>query len=366
MGLRASETAELVLEDCRVPEENLLGGEEKYETKEGFMTAMKTFDNTRPLVAAMACGIGRAAYEYARDFVKENYVLSRPIPRYAAIAERLAQGGPLARGRAPRSRGARRGWPTTASPNAKEASMSKALAGQAAIRACIEAIEICGADGSIAKDHAAAREVVPRHQGLRHLRGHRADPAHRREQAAAHRSPHVLTAGSCYSSAVRSLSDIHWPTWKAKDEATLLFVIKGDQVLLIRKQRGLGAGKINGPGGRIHPGEAPRAAAIREVEEEVCVTPREITECGELSFQFVDGYSIHVHVFRASDCSGEVQETAEAVPLWTPLSAIPYDEMWADDRHWLPLMLEGRRFAGRFIFDGDAMLDFVLDAPLAK
>src|SRR5512143_3726160 len=91
MGICASETAELVLEDCRVPEENLLGGEEKYVTKEGFMTAMKTFDNTRPLVAAMACGIGRAAYEYARDFVKEHYVMTRPIPRYAAIAERLAR-----------------------------------------------------------------------------------------------------------------------------------------------------------------------------------------------------------------------------------------------------------------------------------
>src|SRR5271170_6362897 len=91
MGLRASETAELVLEDCRVPAENLLGGEEAYKSKEGFMTAMKTFDNTRPLVAAMAVGIGRAAYEYARDFVKDNYLLARPLPRYAAIAERLAR-----------------------------------------------------------------------------------------------------------------------------------------------------------------------------------------------------------------------------------------------------------------------------------
>jgi acyl-CoA dehydrogenase len=89
MGLRASETAELVLEDCRVPEENLLGGEEKYVTKEGFMTAMKTFDNTRPLVAAMALGNGRAAYDYATDIVRENYLRGRPIPRYAAIAERL-------------------------------------------------------------------------------------------------------------------------------------------------------------------------------------------------------------------------------------------------------------------------------------
>jgi acyl-CoA dehydrogenase len=153
MGLRANETAELVLEDCRVPVDNLLGGEEKYETKEGFMTAMKTFDSTRPLVAAMACGIGRAAYEYARDFVKENYVLSRPVPRYAAIAERLA--------RVSRELEAARisVWKAVwmadhHQPNAKEASMSKALAGRVAIRACIDAIEICGAHGSLSEDHA--------------------------------------------------------------------------------------------------------------------------------------------------------------------------------------------------------------------
>jgi acyl-CoA dehydrogenase len=152
MGLRASETAELVLEDCRVPEENLLGGEEKYVTKEGFMTAMKTFDNTRPLVAAMACGIGRAAYEYARDFVKENYVLSRPIPRYAAMAERLAKVSRTLE--AARVTTWRAAWMADEGvANAKEASMCKAMAGQAAIRACIEAIEICGAEGSIARDH---------------------------------------------------------------------------------------------------------------------------------------------------------------------------------------------------------------------
>jgi acyl-CoA dehydrogenase len=153
IGLRANETAELTLEDCRVPEENLLGGEDAYQTKEGFMTAMKTFDNTRPLVAAMACGIGKAAYEYARDFVKENYVMSRPIPRYAAIAERLARvSRRLEAARALVYRAtfmADRGL-----PNAKEASMSKAAAGQAAISACIEAIEICGAHGSLQTEHA--------------------------------------------------------------------------------------------------------------------------------------------------------------------------------------------------------------------
>jgi acyl-CoA dehydrogenase len=152
MGLRASETAELVLEDCRVSEDNLLGGEEKYVSKEGFMTAMKTFDNTRPLVAAMACGIGRGAYEYACDFVKHNYMLSRPVPRYSAIVERLAKVGRSLE--ASRSLVWRAAWMADAGlANAKEASMSKAMAGQAAIKACIEAIEICGAEGTIAKDH---------------------------------------------------------------------------------------------------------------------------------------------------------------------------------------------------------------------
>ena len=153
MGLRANETAELVLEDCRVPEENLLGGEDAYVSKEGFMTAMKTFDNTRPLVGAMAVGIGRAAYEHARDFVKDHYVMSRPIPRYAAIADRLARMG--------RKLDAARMlvWRATymadlGIPNAKEASMAKAAAGQAATQACIDAIEICGAHGSLSTEHA--------------------------------------------------------------------------------------------------------------------------------------------------------------------------------------------------------------------
>lgn len=153
------------------------------------------------------------------------------------------------------------------------------------------------------------------------------------------------------------LADIDWPTWKPVDHATLLFVIRDGQMLLIRKKRGLGAGKINGPGGRRDPGETPLACAIREVEEELCVTPTGIEPRGELLFQFTDGYSIHVHVFTASDCDGEPRETDEAIPLWTDLDRIPYEEMWADDVIWLPLMLDGEGFKGRFVFDGDAMLD---------
>ena len=151
-----------------------------------------------------------------------------------------------------------------------------------------------------------------------------------------------------------------WHDWIPVDRATLVFVVRHDETLLIRKKRGLGAGKVNGPGGKREAGESAVACAIREVEEELCVTPTGLAQAGELRFQFTDGYSIHVDVFRADGCRGEARETDEAVPLWTPLDRIPYDEMWQDDRFWLPLLLAGEYFRGRFVFEGDRMLDSVL------
>ena len=149
---------------------------------------------------------------------------------------------------------------------------------------------------------------------------------------------------------------IDWSNWTPKEKATLLFVIKDGQILLIQKLRGLGAGKINGPGGRIDPGETALACAIREVQEELCITATGVTHAGELYFQFVDGYSLHAHVYRASDYTGTPTQTPEAIPLWTSLDAIPYEKMWQDDIYWMPAMLEGKSFIGRFVFDGDTML----------
>lgn len=156
---------------------------------------------------------------------------------------------------------------------------------------------------------------------------------------------------------MRRLSDIDWDSWKAIDQATLVFVTDGNRVLLMHKKRGLGAGKINAPGGRLEPGETPYAGAIREVQEELCVTPGALTKHGELSFQFVDGYSIFVHVFRAGVFSGVPTETAEARPLWTPIDRVPYASMWQDDALWMPLLLSSKYFSGRFLFDRELMLD---------
>lgn len=159
----------------------------------------------------------------------------------------------------------------------------------------------------------------------------------------------------------RKLADIDWQQWRAKDPATLTFVIRDGKVLMIRKKRGLGAGKINGPGGRQEAGETPLQCAIREVQEELCITPLGMSYCGECKFQFVDGYSIHVHIYKASDYEGTPTETDEAIPLWFPVNELPYNEMWADDRIWLPLLLKGQEFSGRYLFDGDTMLDYQLD-----
>jgi 8-oxo-dGTP diphosphatase len=154
---------------------------------------------------------------------------------------------------------------------------------------------------------------------------------------------------------------VDWQHWTATDVATLLFIVEPERVLLIRKKRGLGAGKINAPGGRLEPGESTLAAAVREVEEEIGVTPEGIEARGRLRFQFVDGYKLEAHVFVARAFCGTLCETDEATPLWFPREALPYDEMWADDRLWLPEILAGNSIDGRFVFDGDAMLEHALE-----
>lgn len=156
---------------------------------------------------------------------------------------------------------------------------------------------------------------------------------------------------------------IDWQNWKPTEYANLCFVIRDGQILLIRKKRGLGAGKINGPGGRLEPGETAEQAAIRETQEEIGVTPTGLEKAGELFFQFLDGYKLHVAVFSARDCHGELRETDEATPMWTQVDQIPYHEMWQDDPYWLPMVLRGVKFCGRFVFDGERLVSYRVETP---
>ncbi|MDH3940622.1 MAG: 8-oxo-dGTP diphosphatase [Xanthomonadales bacterium] len=160
---------------------------------------------------------------------------------------------------------------------------------------------------------------------------------------------------------MNSLSEIDWSGWKAQDPATLVFVFRDDEILLINKKTGLGKGKVNGPGGKVDPGETPEVAAIRECREELDITVSNLEYCGEHRFQFVDGYSIHVWVYRTRDFVGVPTETREAEPLWTRLDRIPFEQMWEDDKHWLPMLVRGERFQTRWIFDGDRMVDYAIE-----
>lgn len=150
MGLRASETAELIFEECRVPIENLLGGEEYYieKAKEGFKTVMKTFDATRPLVTSIAVGIARAAYESVREWAKENKLLSSAIPRFRGIKDTLDEMD--AEINAARLLCWHAAWMIDEGlPNSKEASMTKAYAAEIVGKVTPKAIEIMGIHGCL-------------------------------------------------------------------------------------------------------------------------------------------------------------------------------------------------------------------------
>jgi 8-oxo-dGTP diphosphatase len=150
--------------------------------------------------------------------------------------------------------------------------------------------------------------------------------------------------------------DDFWNSWQPTMRASLCFVQQDGEVLMIRKKRGLGAGKINGPGGRLEPGETALNAAIRETVEEVGVTPLNLSQRGELHFQFTNGLALHCVVFLAEGCVGEATESDEAIPYWMKPSEIPYHDMWADDAYWMPQMFEGKNFKGYFHFHDEVML----------
>lgn len=128
MGLRASQTAELIYENCRIPKDYLLAGRGEKSKKAGFKAAMGTLDATRPMVGALAVGLARASYEMTCQWVKEELPKGYPAQKRQAIEaelEELGQELQMARFLVWRA-----GWMADKRiPNSKEASMSKAYAG---------------------------------------------------------------------------------------------------------------------------------------------------------------------------------------------------------------------------------------------
>lgn len=140
-------------------------------------------------------------------------------------------------------------------------------------------------------------------------------------------------------------------------DATLVFLLRDNQILLGYKKQRFGAGKWNGFGGKLHDGEAIASAAAREMFEEssVVVAPDDLTPVAriEFFFPFKTEWNQIVHAFIATRWQGEPVESDEMLPQWFATHAIPFDKMWADDQHWLPLVLQGKRIEASFTFDAD-------------
>ncbi|MGI9591516.1 MAG: acyl-CoA dehydrogenase family protein, partial [Myxococcota bacterium] len=146
MGIKAYESTSFTLEDVRVPAANLLGGEERYERKAGFKAAMQTFNAGRPVIAANAVGMARAALDESLRFARSHDLLGRERvrDRIEAMARRVRKARLVC---------LRAGWLADQQrPNIVEASMSKALAAQIAQEAASLALELIGIVGG-AGDH---------------------------------------------------------------------------------------------------------------------------------------------------------------------------------------------------------------------
>ncbi len=135
--------------------------------------------------------------------------------------------------------------------------------------------------------------------------------------------------------------------------ATLCYLMQKDRVLRLRETQGLfGGGKWNGPGGKLAPRETPECGAAREMKEETGLTVDKLSFRGILNFYLGDSKELDqtVFVFSCEQSSGELQSSREGELKWFPLNEIPLDEMWSDDKVWLPQFLQGDSLVGDFYY----------------
>ena len=144
--------------------------------------------------------------------------------------------------------------------------------------------------------------------------------------------------------------------WGPDRFATLIYLIRNNEVLLIEKLRGHGAGKVNAPGGHIEVGETPEECAVREAFEEVGITVLSADLRATLKFHDTEnGFNMLGYALISTSFVGHPKTTSEAVPFWSKIDKIPYDRMWEDDQHWVPRVLTGEILDCEFVFANDVL-----------
>lgn len=143
-------------------------------------------------------------------------------------------------------------------------------------------------------------------------------------------------------------------------QLTLCLIYEDGKILLGLKKRGFGQGRWNGFGGKLQENETIEQAAIRELKEESGIHAHELEKKGIIQFQFQEDIDdLEVHIFHVINFNGEPIESEEMKPQWFEKEKIPYEEMWSDDKHWMPLFLEGKKFKGNFLFGGEKSNDII-------
>ncbi len=139
-----------------------------------------------------------------------------------------------------------------------------------------------------------------------------------------------------------------------KLQTTLLILRKDNKILLARKKRGFGFGKWNGVGGKVEEKETPEEAMIRETQEEISVTPIEYEKIGIIRFvEYIkeELTTNDMHLYIATKWQGVPKESEEMQPKWFSINNLPWEEMFSDDKYWLPLVLKGKKLDAFFEYD---------------
>ena len=140
---------------------------------------------------------------------------------------------------------------------------------------------------------------------------------------------------------------------------TLCIIYQHPKILLGLKKRGFGKGRFNGFGGKVEKKESIEEAAKRETREEAGIDVTDLNKVGIIKFEFEDDSSLlEVHIFKSENFTGEPKESDEMKPKWFDVKEIPFDKMWSDDKFWMPMLLKGKKFRGRFLFDRPSDEDY--------